>query len=110
MDLHEWNGFEERIATLVLMAQIPFRNAIAKACEDQPSKQADALLLGAISFVTHFDNQVGIVPDKPNPELLHQYRVLVVLSADIALLTGGRSCRDLLEVWRNTSSKVFVVT
>jgi len=105
MNLNEWNWFEERIATLVLMARLPI--AIARACRERPTRPADALMLGAISFVTHFDNENGLVPDTPAPELRHRYRVIAILAADVAMLTGARSCQDLAQIWQDTKSEIF---
>jgi hypothetical protein len=107
MNLNEWNWFEERIATLVLMARLPIAIAIARACRERPTRPADALMLGAISFVTHFDNENGLVPDTPAPELRHRYRVIAILAADVAMLTGARSCQDLAQIWQDTKSEIF---
>jgi len=107
MNLNEWNWFEERIATLVLMARLPIAIAIARACRERPTRPADALMLGAISFVTHFDNENGLVPDTPAPELRHRYRVIAILAADVAMLTGARRCQDLAQIWQDTKSEIF---
>jgi hypothetical protein len=91
----------------VLMARLPIAIAIAiaRACRERPTRPADALMLGAISFVTHFDNENGLVPD--TPELRHRYRVIAILAADVAMLTGARSCQDLAQIWQDTKSEIF---
>ena len=93
MSLNEWNWFEERIATLVLMARLPI--AIARAFRERPTRPADALMLGAISFVTHFDNENGLVPDTPAPELRHRYRVIAILAADLPCSLARAAVRIL---------------
>lgn len=107
MDVNEWNWFEERIATLVLMARLPFANAIARACREQPMRQADSIMLASVSFVTHFDNQNGLVHDSPDPELLYRYRIIAILAADVAMLSGARNCQNLTQIWHDTRSTVF---
>lgn len=108
MDCGDWDYFEEQIATIVLMEAISFPKAIGIVCRKHPGRNADVLLLAAISFVTHIDSYSGVVENKALAQSHRRYRVIAALAADIALLSPkSRTCNDLLIFWRTTDSEVF---
>ncbi len=109
MDVREWEFFEEELASLVLESSLTFPRAICEACKGNPAKSADAMLLGAISFVTNWDgnfendNGVGLIQSR------QQYRILAALAADVALLSPtSRKCSDLIQFWQLTSHLTFL--
>jgi hypothetical protein len=108
MDVSEWDFFEEEVATLVLEFSLTFPNAIGEACRRNLAKSADAMLLGAISFVTNWDgnfetdNGLGLIQSR------QQYRILAALATDVALLSpNSRECADLIQFWQLTSDPIF---
>lgn len=108
MDVREWEFFEEELASLVLESSLTFPKAIYEACKGNLAKSADAMLLGAISFVTNWDGNfetdsgVGLIQSR------QQYRILAVLAADVALLSpNSRKCSDLIQFWQLASHPIF---
>lgn len=90
-------------------ATVPF--AVGKACQLDPHGSADALMLGLISFVTHFDHKSDFDFHVPTAQAQYRYRLIAVLAADIALLSGDtRRCRDLAQLWTDTQNDIFCQT
>lgn len=105
----DWNFFEERIATLVLIQKLKLNDAIANLCKGFPGRDPNGLLLAAISFVTHFDEHSLFFEDRVIEEIVGGYRIVAVLAADLALVrTKDCTCEKLQEFWVATGSRVFL--
>lgn len=58
MDVHEWEFFEEQIASLVLKDALSLPRIIGEICGQNLSRNADTFLLGAISSIANLDDLV----------------------------------------------------
>lgn len=108
MHFDDWDYFEEKIATLVLLEATSFPKAIGRTCKQNPASSADHVLLGAISFATHLDQASGLGKTQAIVKSLRRYQVIAALSADIALLSGtDRSCQSLMAFWQTSGNALF---
>lgn len=108
MDTCEWEYFEEQIATRVLTGAANLPDAIYDICVGHRDGAANALLLAAISFVTHLDNDAIFDEENAQEMSISRYRIMAALAADVALLNvQARTCGDLQQVWRATQTHVF---
>ena len=108
METDDWDYFEEKIATCVLIQDFSFPDAIGDLCRKNPMRDANALLLAAISFVTHLDQDSTLVENEAHEICIDWYRLIAVLAADMALMPfGTRTCGDLQMFWMRTNSEAF---
>lgn len=108
MKTEDWEYFEDTLTARVITRKIGFSEAIGDVCRGHPYRAADALLLATISFVTNFDKHGSQETSGAFLTSIHDYRVVVVLSADVALLQpGSKTCGDLQMFWMATNSEVF---
>lgn len=108
METDQWDSFEEEIATLVLTQDASLPEAIGHACRQHPKRDANALLLSIISFVTHFDHHSMFLENETPKFSIDWYRMIAVLAAEVALLAPHkRTCGDLQFLWMTTGNQVF---
>ena len=108
METDAWESFEAEIATLVLIQDVSLPEAIGDACRQHPKRDANALLLSVISFVTHFDHDAIFLEDEAPKASIDWYRMIAVLAAEVVLLPSEtRTCGDLQLLWMTTGNQVF---
>ena len=108
METNDWDHFEEIIATRVLIEEYSLADAVGEVCRQHPTRDASSLLLAAISFVTHFDQDAIFVELQAHETSIDLYRLIAIIAADVALLPlKSRTCGDLQKFWMKSNSDVF---
>ncbi|MGC1503517.1 MAG: hypothetical protein WA782_05180 [Sulfitobacter sp.] len=111
MRLKEIDAIEQQIAELVIDYGMPIERALGIVSRAAAERCVDVVLLAAISVAIHLDEFTGYTAENTVQASLSRHRVISAFAADVALISGkSRTCQSLLEVWRETGDKLFVVT